>query len=65
MSDSNRSAGGRKRDVPPATPANAGYRPRRERQQTVFTPGERLLFGLVVVAALVGVYRLLSGAIAV
>ena len=38
---------------------------RRERQQTVFTPGERLLFGLVVVAALVGVYRLLSGAIAV
>jgi len=27
MSDSDRSAGGRKRDVPSATPANAGYRP--------------------------------------
>ena len=38
---------------------------RREQQATVFTPIERLAFGLVVLAALAGFYGLLSGSIAV
>jgi len=38
---------------------------RREQKETVFTSMERLVFGLVVVAALSGVYGLLSGSITV
>jgi arginine:ornithine antiporter/lysine permease len=41
------------------------FRVRREQQATVFTSLERLAFGGVVVAALAGVYGLVSGAIAV
>jgi len=38
---------------------------RREQQATVFTATERVVFGLVVAAALAGVYGLVSGSIAV
>jgi len=38
---------------------------RREQKETVFTSTERLVFGLVVVAALAGVYGIVSGSLAV
>lgn len=38
---------------------------RREQKETVFTFTERIIFRLVVVAALAGVYGLASGSIAV
>ena len=38
---------------------------RREQSKQVFTPVEWLLFGVIVVAAITGLYSLASGAIAI
>jgi len=41
------------------------FRARREQNERVFTPMERLAFGIVVVAALAGVYGLVSGSMVI
>jgi len=38
---------------------------KREQSKTVFTPVERLIFGVIVAAAIIGLYSLATGAISI